>query len=219
MLYKYLPERFARALVDRGEALFRTLSFFRAAEHAARGDEIEGVHVDAPEHDVTLANLTRGGGVTGRFRMLNSVNQELVYAFCCSLRFDETLFSEFECDTCVVIRDIEEFVLRCRTAASRACPIDRPAVLHRPVAYFDPTRQAPLDMKDPQMIPFLKHFSFANQAEYRAVFARKGGLTVLSRIVQPNFTFEEEIRAASTDQKRLTLGRLSHIAELVHRGA
>ena len=59
MLYKYLPRRFAEALINRGEVLFRGLSYFRAVEHVARGDEIEGVHVDAPDHDVTLEDEYR----------------------------------------------------------------------------------------------------------------------------------------------------------------
>jgi len=38
-LYKYLPHEFAARLVADGEVLFRSLLFFLACEHAARGDD------------------------------------------------------------------------------------------------------------------------------------------------------------------------------------
>jgi hypothetical protein len=95
MLYKYLPERFADAFIGRGEVLFRSLSYFRAVEHAARGDEIEGVHVDAPDNDVTLETST-GLRIVGPHRFLNSIDQDRTYAFCCSTEFNASLFDEFD---------------------------------------------------------------------------------------------------------------------------
>lgn len=72
-----------------------------------------------------------------------------------------------------------------------------------------------LDVTIPRNIPFLKYEGFSDQKEYRVVFARRGGFTVTQRIVQPTFTFAEEIAAAPRFQRLLRLGDLRQIAEVV----
>ena len=194
--------------------LFRSLSYFRALEHAARGDEIEGVHVDAPDNDVILESNT-GIRSVGRYRYLRSVDQERVFAFCCSTELDAGLFATFDADACVAIRDPDAFFLRCRVAAKRPLPIEPPGLMHRSVAYFAPNRPAPLDITDSRNLPFLKHLGFADQREYRAVFAQKGGLKMTQRIVQPQFTFAEEIAAAQKVKRLLRLGDIRKLVELI----
>ena len=214
MLFKYLPLMFAESFLERGEVLFRTLSYFRGVEHAARGDEAEGVHIDAPDNDVTLETNT-GIKVAGRFRYLRSVNQERIFAFCCSTRLDDELFAAFDADACVVIKDTETFFARCAAAVRRPLPIEPPGLLHGPVTYFAPNRPPGLDITNPRNIPFLKHESFAAQTEYRVVFARRGGFNMTQRIVQPAFTFQEEIESAHRFQRLVRLGNLRGVAELV----
>jgi hypothetical protein len=216
ILYKYLPIEFAERFVQQGEVLFRSLSYFRAVEHAARGDEAEGIHIDAPDNDMTIEADT-GVRVVGRFRYLRSINQERIFAFCCSTQLDEKLFVEFNSDACVVIRDTGNFFLRCNVKAQRLFSLDPPGLLHREVSYFAPNREAPLDITNPRNIPFLKHVGFAEQSEYRTVFARRRGFTMTERIVAPAFTFTEEIAVAQKHERLLKLGNLSHITELVFR--
>jgi hypothetical protein len=215
-LYKYLPFEFADGFIKRGEVLFRTLSYFRAIEHAARGDEAEGVHIDAPDNDVTLETNT-GLRVVGRFRYLRSINQDRIFAFCCSTGLDAGLFDAFDADTCVVIHDPEAFFARCAAAARHPLPLDPPGIIHGTVSYFSPNLPAPLDVTDPRKIPFLKHESFSDQKEYRVVFSRRGGFTLTQRIVQPAFTFAEEISGARRFERLLRLGSLCSIAELIRK--
>lgn len=213
-LYKYLPAQFATGFVERGEVLFRSLSYFRKIEHAARGDELEGIHLDFPDEPPTLHNLSTGIAYTDRFRMLNSVDQERVFAFCCSRVFDDSLFEAFNCDACVVIQDPALFFLRCGIAARRTATVARPGLLHRSVEYFAPNRESPLNPKDPLLIPFLKHDVFRSQAEYRAVFGLPGGLKFRSRIAIPSFNFSEEVAASRTYECILHLGDISSFTEL-----
>jgi hypothetical protein len=173
-LYKFLPLAYAQRL-RHGEVLFRSLSYFRALEHEARGDEAEGVHIDAPDHDVTLTTNT-GIRSVGRYRYLRSVKQEDIFAFCCSSEFDDSLFAEFGADACVVITDPEVFFLRCRAALRGPLPVEPPGLIHKAVDYFEPNREPPTDITKATNIPFLKHIGFAGQREYRAIFARPGDL-------------------------------------------
>lgn len=213
VLYKYLPSRFAAAFVERGEILFRSLSYFRQVEHTARGDAIEGLHIDAPRDPPTLQNLTTGATVRGPFRFLNSIDQDRVYALCCSRTLSLELMQAFDCDACVRIVDVELFFLRCSVAAARSVTLCRPGLIHRPVSYFDPAGSAILPVKDPTAIPFFKHKVFAGQDEYRAVFAQPGGFRLLERIVMPGFSFDEEIKTARPSERLLRIGPLRGIAE------
>jgi len=216
VLFKFLPRRYADAFVSQGEVLFRTLSYFRAIEHAARGDLAEGVHVDDPGRNVTLETNT-GIRSVGRYRYLRSIKQDSIFAFCCSTAFDPALFDSFGSDACVVIQDSATFFLRCQVALKRPLPIEPPGLIHGPVSYFAPDREAPLDITNSRNIPFLKHEAFADQKEYRAIFARRGGFTMLQRIVQPQFTFAEEIAADPQHHRILRLGKLTDITDIRSR--
>ena len=215
MLYKYLPAKYAEAFVQRGEILFRTLSYFRKIEHAARGDEIEGMHVDAPDHDTSLTVERLGKTFVGRYRVLNSVDQERVYAFCCSRLYSVELQAEFVCDRCVAISDPDTLFLRCRVAARRHLRLEPPDLIHREVAYYAPNAESPLPITDPHALPFLKHETFAEQSEYRAIFAALGGFKITRRIVMPQFTFTEEVQKANSSERLLRLGSLKGIAEII----
>ena len=215
MLYKYLPTQFAVPFVERGEVLFRTLSYFRKIEHAARGDAIEGVHMDVPAHHVLLEVPRLGKTFVGRYRALNSIDQVRVYAFCCSRSYSNEMKEEFGCDRCVAIHDPDTFFLRCRTAARRHATLEPPGLLHREVAYYASTGESPLPITDPHALPFLKHRDFASQDEYRAVFATTGGFNITRRIVQPAFTFDEEIQQAPCFERLLRLGSLKGVADLI----
>jgi len=213
-LYKYLPSEFVKGFLTKGEVLFRTLSYFRRVEHRARGDAAEGVHIDDPDNPVKLENLTTGITHIGDYRFLNSVDQENVYAFCCSQSYDQNLMAEFSCNACVVITDPEVFFLRCRVAAKRVVSVSPPGLIHGPVRYWRRNEESPLNVKDPRNIPFLKNHSFAAQDEYRAVFATHHGLKLTQRIVMPAFTFREEIEQAKDFSRLLRLGNLANVAEV-----
>ncbi len=216
-IYKYLPSRYVDAFVRGGQVLFRNLSYFRKAEDAARGDEIEGIHVDDPGHDVSLTNMTSGVTTVGDFRYLHSINHDRVFAFCASLRFDRELFDAFSADACVVIHDADAFFSRCRAAAGRVVPIEVPGLLHGPVHYFEFGKPAPLNVKDPTKLPFVKHEVFKLQHEYRGIFAERGGFAIEQSIIARAFSFREEIAAAREMERLLNVGRLDELVEVKPR--
>ncbi len=43
VLYKYLPSQYANALIEEGEVMFSTLSWFKQLEDQRRGDLLEGI--------------------------------------------------------------------------------------------------------------------------------------------------------------------------------
>ena len=125
------------------------------------------------------------------------------------------LFEAFEADACAEIVDPTAFFLHCQTAARRVFRTERPVLRHRRVEYWTPNREAPLDIKDPVNIPFLKHNLFALQAEYRAAFALSGGEELEQRLVLGSFNLAAEIAAAPVAEKLLTVGKLTHVARVL----
>ncbi|NOT08365.1 MAG: hypothetical protein HOP28_09190 [Gemmatimonadales bacterium] len=215
ILYKYLQLEFAEAFLHRGEILFRSLSYFRKQEHVERGDEAEGIHIDAPTTPVRLDNLTTGTSVSGAFRFLNSIDQEKVYGFCCSAELRSDLFTRFNANACVQILKPGPFFLRCGMAAGWKFRLDEPPMVHKPVEYFDPAKAAIRNVKDPRNLPFFKHISFSPQSEYRAVFALRGAWRLQERVVTPEFTFADEIRDSRSLECLLTLGSLPGIVDII----
>lgn len=137
-LYKYLPSKYFPAFLDRGEMLFRNLTYFRQHEGKVRGDAYEGIHKDHPGTDIVLANFTQGFRSVGKFSFLNSTNSDLVFAFCLSKRLSKDLMAQFECDACIEIFKPDEFIRRVRFALARLISVHRVGLLAQPVNYYHP---------------------------------------------------------------------------------
>lgn len=129
--------------------------------------------------------------------ILQTVEVDDYYALCLSSEYDYRLFLDFQADSCVAIKDPEQFSIRLRNAIARhnnehpACRISR--LYECPVIYADPFSLDPPETV--AEVHFCKHFRFAYQTEFRYV------LTAADKhSLQPFF---------------LDLGSLEDIAEIV----
>src|SRR5262245_24833232 len=61
VLYKVLPAIYARRLVDRGEMMWSTLTWFQNQEDLHRGDEFEGSRTYFPVKALEINRLQRDG--------------------------------------------------------------------------------------------------------------------------------------------------------------
>ncbi len=217
-LYKYLPSKFVNSVVKDGKILFRNLTYFRKFTDNARGDHIEGMHVDNPDNDVTIRMAGGGPTVVGDFSFLNQVLQDEVYAFCMSQRYDFTLYDELKSDACVVINDVGSFVARCRTAVRRYSSLAKRGILHRPVDYYEHNKPAPSNIEDPRNLPFFKDVRFQWQDEYRLVFGTRKGLSLHMSIVDnKNYSFDQAALKGTPKEKLLRMGSIKDIVEVRSR--
>lgn len=211
-LYKYLPSQFVRAFLERGDLLFRSMSYFRQIEEEGRQDLLEGLHMDYPNHDVTLETTDGRVRWQGRAAFLNSVNPDRIFIFCLSEALEPGLFAEFDADACIEILDSHEFVVRCDRAVSQQPRFAEAGLLHGSVEYYAPGAPAKRNVKDPRCIPFFKHEAYAHQREFRLVTALQHGLQLTQRIVSETFRFDEEIANARPSHRHVIVGSLSDIA-------
>src|SRR5260370_40832235 len=135
-LYKYLPRCYLNRVVNGGNLLFRSLSYFQTMEDPERGDPFESMHIDLPGGGVTISAPEKGIRLTGDFAFINRVRSDQIYCFCLSRRKEEDLFTQFGCDTCLEILDGQEFFGRCKRAISRLRSSPDWSLAHRPAEYF-----------------------------------------------------------------------------------
>ncbi|NJO37164.1 MAG: hypothetical protein HC871_05495 [Rhizobiales bacterium] len=222
VLYKFLPEVFADSLLD-GTILFRNLIYFKRLEHGPRVDLFEGIHSDAPDHDVKLTDVKTGRSISGRYAFHNtSKKPEHIFVFCTSMACGDALTKFGE--TCVRINDVQEFTRRIQRAlASKKTllRLEKPVLLANPITYYRPNTAAPphIDVKNPRHLPFVKRHDYADEQEFRFVFARRGGYELKERIVTRHYSELNDIAGRKEAEHRLRIGQIRDIAERVSLGS
>lgn len=218
-IYKFLPENHVSSLLS-GEILFRNLVYFKTLEFDPRADLFEGMHIDAPNHDVHIDNLTTGKRITGRFAFHNtSEHMDRIFCFCTSIYFDKKKLEKFG-NSCVEIRDADAFKARLKLALKRhdrVSRLDRPILLADPVTYYDVDAPAPphINVKNPLHLPFLKQSRYADEQEFRFVFARRGGFKLKQMIVTQAYNECESVATKTAKETMIHIGSIDDIASRV----
>ena len=163
ILYKYLPSCYVKNVLEKGELLFRNLTYFRQYECEKRGDPLEGHHRDNPDDDIVIDNLSSGKKIKGDFSCINSTNSDLIYVFCLSQSLNSHLYNEFESDVCIEITDTDEFIRRVLIAVKRLISLHKIGLLHAPVSYYAPNEPAEFNIKDPKELVFAKDNAFLSK--------------------------------------------------------
>lgn len=211
-LYKYLPSRFVNLVVQEGALLFRNLSYFRQYEDNRRGDPLEGFHRDNPDNDITIKNLNTGKVIQGDFSFLNSTNTDLIHVFCLSKTLKESLFKEFEADTCIEITEVNEFLNRSRIAIKNLPSIHDSGLLLGDVKYYRDNAPAGFDIKNPINLPFAKGLHYHHQEEFRMVFGSKDAFKLTQQIViNQRYDFIGEAQKGVPNEKTVKIGNMEDI--------
>ena len=105
-LFKYLPSKYLEAFVNRGELLFRSLSYFRNYEELqVRGDRQEGKRLFNPTQGLEITKAETGEKLLLPWSFEASVKERDIYVFCLSLNRTLELAKEFNTDACIEIQD------------------------------------------------------------------------------------------------------------------
>lgn len=215
-LYKYLPSEFIDNVFDKGELLFRNLTYFRQSECSQRGDFLEAHHRDNPDNDITLNNLSTGKKVIGDFSFLNTTDSDHIFVFCLSKAYRKELCEEFNSDACVEITDAPEFIRRVRVKLKRLLSTHKYGLLNGSAKYYRQNAPAEFNIKDPKELVFAKDEFFQHQDEYRLAFGNRKAFKLVQKVViNGKYDFKNEAMKGTTKEKLITIGNLSDIARII----
>jgi hypothetical protein len=216
-VYKYVSEeRFASALIEKGQLYLQSLAHFRAVEDAlVRGDPDDGKLRYQPEPGLTV---TRNGGepfTLPGWRFRSSAPGD-IFVYCMSVQLSEVLAERFRAPFCVEIKNAAPLLSRTRASVRLRSKLDR-NVYWGPVEYRDLAAAPGGDWALPEKVAFFKPPGWSWQAEYRMVVGRKSAFAV-ENVELALETGPGDLGAAADAGVPLTLavGDLSRIAQL-HR--
>jgi hypothetical protein len=145
-------------------------TFYATQHNAARRDNemMLTTHITPYDYDLGLLDpYFKRIMPTRRFAMVEHRKPSDHYLYCVSVAFDCRLFFDFDADSCVVVRNQDEFVRRLKGYLSWRLP--GWTIYFDMVKYFDPyfiCQRLPAPRDD---IFFFKHFRYMYQHEHRLV--------------------------------------------------
>jgi hypothetical protein len=173
VIYKVIPERHARSLIDEGEMMWSTLACFQNLEEAERGDKCEGRHTYFPVNGLEINRLERDGrpdntrivlpehGFVSRAAQSHGI-------FVYSLTVEPTLEIGNAADRSVVeIFDPAQFVGRVRAALPWRWA---DTLIHDTVRYWSSANPPEEVWALPHRLTMHKRDDYAHQKEYRLAF-------------------------------------------------
>ena len=217
-LFRYFSEKNARAFVDRGEVLFRALSYFRDYEdNGVRADEHEGTLVHLPKEGLKITNVESGEVVDLPHRMESTSKGDEIFVYCFSTELSAAIAKRFEAEVAVEIIEPVKLLARIRSALSLRRRFRSTQLVHLPVHYYEWHEPPIIDWALPERIAMRKPKPFEWQQEYRFAFPVGNAFAVEN--VSINFVASNEQRPLCTNSHPkllLKLGSLSKFCR-VHR--
>ena len=219
-IFKYLPSKYIKALVERGDLLFRSLSYFRNYEEMqVRGDRHDGKRLYKPAHGLEITKTETGEKLMLPGTLESSVRDRDIYVFCFSHQRSALLAKEFDADACVEIHDPLALLSKVRSALILRRWVKHARLLHGRVDYYSPMNPPFAEWAVPERMVMRKTIDYSHQEEYRLAFARGDALRVNNVHTQITIgSSQTQPTLAGHPEHFLRLGRLANICT-VHRFA
>lgn len=166
IIFRYGDSQFMKPFVETGEIRISPASVYKdgPASNPRTDDELN-IHLYlAGQHTRITTKDGKEIPIIGDFHETYSIPMNY-YTLCMSTDFEPRIFEEFSYDSCVIIKDPEQFAARLEASTKRFLP--NWYFHHNPVEYFDPHEPYKNQYLDPVMC---KDFRFAYQMEYRAIW-------------------------------------------------
>ena len=166
ILFRFGESQFMKPFVEKGEIRISHASSYKDGPVSdPRTDDELKIHRYLPGHHTKVA--TKEGKkipIIGDLHETYSIPMDY-YTLCMSTDFEPYIFEEFDYDSCVIIKNPDQFAIRLEASTKSLLP--NWYFHHNPVEYFDPYEPYKNQCLDPVMC---KDFSFAYQMEYRAIW-------------------------------------------------
>jgi hypothetical protein len=167
-IFRYLSPEYAEAFVQKGEVLFRALSYFRDYEdEGVRADEFEGTLVHRPEDGLKIRLAKTGEEVSVPYTFESTAREDDIFVCCMSMECSQLLASRFKVAACVEILEPSKFLFHLRTALARRPRVREKQLVHDVVKYYELHEPPIVDWALPERIALRKPKAFTWQREYR----------------------------------------------------
>jgi hypothetical protein len=218
-LYKVLPRAYARALVDHGEMMWSTLTFFQNELDPSRGDPHEGSHRYFPAEGLQVTRHERAGRPDhSQFTLSGHGSQ--IKAFQChhtliySTTLDENLaIGDIATRACVEIFEPATFFQRIARAVSRHRKARLDRLIHAEVRYWTHDEPPAEVWAFPHLLATHKHESHKGEREYRFAFGTRSNVfdfeNVFGFVVPPAYVFPVIQLDQQVHRMKLYLGNLT----------
>jgi hypothetical protein len=166
IIFRYGDSQFMRLFVESGEIRISPASVYKDGPVSdPRTDDELNIHRYLPgQHTRVTTKEGKEIPIIGDFHETYSIPMNY-YTLCMSTDFEPHLFEEFGYNSCVIIKDPEQFAARLEASTKSLLPNWH--FHHNPVEYFDPYEPYENQYLDPVMC---KDFRFAYQMEYRVIW-------------------------------------------------
>lgn len=177
--FKYFTEEtHAIKLIEKGELLFRPLSYYRELEDGeVRGDIKDGQLIYSPSEGLDLTKIDGTKLLLNSASFTSSINTDQIFIYSVTEIFSADLAKKFG-QFCVEIPMVETIVKRLQSRANPKSIIDYENIHYGEVSYRSVQDQPIIDWAFPEKIAFIKPESFGWQSEIRIVIGRRGAFNI-----------------------------------------
>lgn len=218
-LFRYFSSaKDAAAFVEKGEVLFRALSYFRDYEdEGVRADEHEGTLVHRPFRGLEITRVPTEEKVVLPHKLESTAKEDDIFVYCMSTELSSNIANRFKAEVVVEITEPVKFLARLRSSLSLRRQLRVNQLVHQEVRYYEWHEPPIVDWALPERIAMRKPKLFDWQKEYR--FAVPKGDAFRVENVSVKLVPMDAVRpprAKSHPQLILKLGSLAKICR-IHR--
>ena len=227
-LYKVLSQQFARRLLDGGEMMWSTLTYFQHVLDATRGDPFEGSLRYFPAEGLKVTRGERNGRAGhAEFTLAAHGNQFMAtqshHIFIYSTTLDSRLAIGDAADrACVEIFEPATFLQHMRRAVERHRKASADRLIHDRVCYWSPENPPSEVWALPHRLTMSKYERYAREQEYRFAFGTRSDVfdfqNVTGLIVPKGYKYQQLKLERQAHRMRLCLGPLADCCRLLDRG-
>lgn len=215
-LFRYFSASNAKSFVERGEVLFRSLSYFRDYEdEGVRADEYEGTLVHRPEDGLKVRMVASGEEVPLPYTLESTARENDIFIYCMSTERSPIIAKRFKADVCVEILEPLKFLALVRRALGLRARLRAEKLVHHPVKYYQQHEPPIVDWALPERIAMRKPKEFEWQREYRIAVPKGAAFAVENvQVKLVPLGQRRQARAADHPRIKLKLGSLSKICRV-----
>ena len=224
-LYKVLPQKYARRLLDVGEMMWSTLTYFQHVLDPTRGDPFEGSLRYFPAEGLTITRTERNGRRDhAEFALAAHGSQFMAtqshHIFIYSTTLDSRLAIGDAADrACVEIFEPEAFLRHIRRAVERHPKACADKLIHDQVCYWLPENPPREVWALPDRLTMSKYKGHARDQEYRFAFGTRTDVfdfeKITGLVVPEGYKYTQLKLKPRAHRMKLFLGPLADCCRLV----